>query len=50
MGSHRADAPADQVGDPIDPKSYGEEDQEKLMDDMKSAIDKNIDLDYGSLL
>ncbi len=38
------------VGDPIDPGKYGEEDQEKLMNDVKSAIEKNLDLDYGSLL
>lgn len=38
------------VGDPIDPAKYGEEDQEKLMNDVKSAIEKNLDLDYGSLL
>ncbi len=38
------------VGDPIDPTQYGEKGPEELMDDVKSAIEKNLDLDYGSLL
>lgn len=38
------------VGDPIDPTKYGDEGLEELMDDVKSAIEKNLDLDYGSLL
>jgi len=38
------------VGDPIDPGKYSQEDQVKLMNDVKSAIEKNLDLCYGSLV
>lgn len=38
------------IGDPIDPRSYGIEDQERLMGSVKSAIENNLDLEYGSPL
>lgn len=37
------------VGDPIDPKQFNEDSKAELMSTVKSAIEKNLDLEYGKL-
>ena len=37
------------VGDEIDPKSFGENDREALMETVKLSIEKNLDFSYGEI-
>ena len=37
------------VGDVIDPSGYDENNQGELMEKIKAAIEKNLDLEYGKL-
>lgn len=37
------------VGDVIDPSGYDENNQDELMEKIKEAIEKNLDLEYGKL-
>ncbi len=38
------------VGDVIDPRGYDENNQDELMEKIKAAIEKNLDLEYGKLI
>jgi 1-acyl-sn-glycerol-3-phosphate acyltransferase len=38
------------VGDVIDPSIYDENNKYELMEKIRSAIDENLDLEYGRLL
>ena len=37
------------IGDPIEPSAYAPEQASELMEDVKAAIAKNLDLTYGAL-
>lgn len=37
------------VGDEIDPKNFGEDDREELIEMARSTIEKNLDLSYGEI-
>ena len=37
------------IGDEIDPKNFGEDDREELIETVRSTIEKNLDLSYGEI-